>query len=216
MRKAFETAAGRRVNETIVGSAPSALDGQSPHAFAAVVESRRSAYSYLPEAPPRHVIDEALRLAMLGPNHHKTRPWRFHVFAGDGRAQLVAAYEAAAARLGRDVARARQRALDAPVNVVVACVADTVNPKVKAWEDEFATAAAVQTFLLALAASGVGSLLTTGDLAESPEVHRLVGLEPGQGRVMTVVNVGYRDPKRRLPPRSETDLERYVRWNTAS
>ena len=194
-------------------SAKVIADGSSRlAAFASIVESRRSAYAYLDEPVPRALIERAIRLAMLAPNHHKTSPWRFFVYVGAGRAPLVAAYEAAARRLGRDVAKARQRALDAPVMIVVACIPQVKQPKVLVKEEEFATAAAIQIMVLALACANVSALLTTGDFAESPEMHALVGLEAGQGRIMAVVNVGYRNPARPLPPRAEPDLSMFMQW----
>jgi nitroreductase len=153
-----------------------------------------------------------LDCAVQAPNHHRTRPWRFFVFEGEARSSLAAAYEGAARRLGRDVAKAIQRALDAPVMIVVGCVPQTSNPRVEAREEELAVACAVQNLLLALAAEDVGSLLTTGPLAESDEVHRLVGLHPTEGRVVGVVNVGYRNTERPLLARPTPDAAAVTRW----
>lgn len=183
--------------------------------FGEVVRKRRSAYAYLDLPVPPAVIERALHDAVMAPNHHRTAPWRFYVVTREGREKLVRAYEAAAVRVGRDVARATQRATDAPVNVIVACVPAVSNPRVLIKEEEFATAAAVQNFMLSLAASGVDSLLTTGDLAESPEVHTLVGLAGEQARVMGVINVGYRNPERRIPPRPDPSLSQVAAWITA-
>ena len=181
--------------------------------FELIAKTRRSVYSYLDDPVPRAVIDSAIMLAMVAPNHHKTRPWRFFVYAGAGRAPLVAAYEAAARRLGRDVAKARQRALVAPAMVVTACVPATTHAKAKVAEEEFATAAAIQNMLLALTCAGVSTLITTGDLAESDEVRKLIGLDALSGRVMAVVNVGYRSPERPLSPRLEPDPAAYITWH---
>jgi nitroreductase len=180
--------------------------------FESIAESRRSAYAYLDDPVPRALVERAIRVAMFAPNHRKTSPWRFFVYAGAGRAPLVAAYEAAARRLNRDAAKARQRALDAPVMIVVACIPQVGQPKVLVNEEEFATAAAIQNMLLALTCANVSTLLTTGDLAESQEMHALVGLGDGQGRIMAVVNVGYRNPARPVPPRAQPDLAKCVRW----
>lgn len=180
--------------------------------FEGIVRGRRSVYGYLEHGIPRQLIEHAIRLAVLAPNHHRTHPWRFHVFTQAGRERLARAYQAAATRLGRDVARARARALDAPVMIVVACVPDLRNPKVRAAEESFATAAAVQTLLLALAASGLASLISTGDLAQSEEVHRLIGLAPEAGQVVAVVNAGHADPARPPARRPETDPASYLSW----
>jgi nitroreductase len=177
-----------------------------------VVVGRRSVYAYLETAVPAATLEWAIGLASLAPNHHKTKPWRFFVLAGEARELLAAAYESAAIRLGRDVVKARGRAFDAPVMIVLACVHAPGHPKAKPNEDEFATAAAAQTLMLALASAGVATLLTTGDLAESREVHDLVELDSAQGRVMGVINAGLRDPKRPLMPRAAQDAAAITRW----
>ena len=191
---------------------PSASAAGELDAFERVVRQRRSIYSYRDTPVPRRAVERALDCAVQAPNHHRTRPWRFFVFEGDGRSCLAAAYEEAARRLARDVGRAVQRALDAPVMIVVACVPQTSNPRVEVKEEEFAVAAAVQSLLLALAAENVGSLLTTGALAESEEVHRLVGLRPSEGRVVGVVNVGYRNTERPLLARPTPDAAAVTSW----
>jgi nitroreductase len=184
--------------------------------FAQIAAMRRSVYGFRDDPVPNRVIANAIKVAVLAPNHHKTRPWRFFVYAGAGRAPLVAAYETAAVRLGRDVRKARQRALDAPAMIIVGCVPATANPKVRVSEEEFATAAAIQNMLLALACDGVSTLLTTGDFAESDEVHELVGLDRTAGRVMAVVNAGYRNPERPLPPRPHADTDACTTWRESA
>jgi nitroreductase len=154
--------------------------------FQRVARQRRSIYSYRDTPVSRQVVERAIDCAVLAPNHHRTHPWRFFVFAADARNRLAAAYETAARRLGRDAERAVQRAMDAPVMVVIG------------------------------AAEGVGTLLTTGVLAESDEVHRLVGLTPPDARVMGVVNVGYRDTERPLLARPLADGASVTRWIDAA
>ncbi len=192
-------------------SDPTAAVGLAP-AFREVVRKRRSTYAYLDHPVAAAVIEQALRDAVLAPNHHRTAPWRFFVVPVEARERLVRAYVEAASRLGRDPARAEQRARDAPVNVVVACVPALGNPRVRLAEEEFACAAAVQTFMLSLAAAGVDSLLTTGELAESPEVAALVGLSAPGSRVMALINVGYRNPQRVPSPRPDSPLDQVVTW----
>ena len=184
----------------------------TPASFGALAQRRRSIYAYADEPVPRYVIERALADAVLAPNHHRTAPWRFFVITREARHLLVEAYEAAAQRTERDVARAAQRAKDAPVNVVVACVPALDNPRVVAKEEDFATAAAVQNFMLSLADAGVGTLLTTGALAESPEIAALIGLEAPGAHVVGVINVGYPNPERPVPRRADAPLERVVRW----
>lgn len=178
------------------------------------VHRRRSVYAYLNVPVPRGIIERALEQAVLAPCHHQTHPWRFFVFEGAGRERLAHAYRDAAARIGLLSAKANQRAYDAPVMIVIACQPALTHPRIKAWEEEFATAAATQTLMLALAASGVGSLLTTGHLAESDEVRSLIGLDQPGSRIMGVLNVGYRNPERPLMARPAADAAAVTRWFT--
>lgn len=201
----------RSVNPDPSNPEPSAPE-RLASALREVARTRRSVYAYRDEPVPRAVVEQALANAVLAPNHHRTTPWRFFIVTPAGREKLVCAYEAAAARIGRDVARAGKRARDAPVNVIVACVPAVSNPRVVVREEEFATAAAVQTFMLSLTAAGVDSLLTTGELAESPEVAQLVGLNAPQSRLMGLINVGYRDPERPIPPRPDPPLAAVTTW----
>ncbi len=197
----------------LLGAVPASSDLEI---LESVVRRRRSIYSYRDTPVATRLIERALDCAVEAPNHHRTRPWRFFVFEGAAREQLAAAYEKAALRLGRDRARAIQRALDAPVMIVVGCVPQTSNPRVERHEEDFAVAGAVENMLLAFAAEGIGTLLTTGVLAESEEVHWLVGLTPPESRVMAVVNVGYRDTERPLLARPVPDASAVTTWIDAA
>ncbi|MGD9944385.1 MAG: nitroreductase family protein [Burkholderiaceae bacterium] len=190
----------------------SAAAADPVEAFGQLARKRRSVYAYRDEDVPRELIERALADAVLAPNHHRTAPWRFFVITRPARQLLVDAYEAAAHRLGRDVARAVQRAKDAPVNVVLACVPDLANPRVLLQEEEFAVAAAAQNLMLSLTAAGVDTLLTTGELALSPELAQRVGLPDPPARLMGVLNVGYRNPARPLAARPDRPLAQVVSW----
>lgn len=112
--------------------------------------------------------------------------------------------------LDRPVPRSVARAYDAPTMVVIACMPALHTPKVRHEEEEFATAAATHGLMLALTGLGLASLLTTGDIAESQEVADLVGLE--HGRIVGVLNVGYRDPASALMARPEPAAAGAITW----
>jgi len=179
-----------------------------------IVANRRSVYSYLPKPVPREIIAWAINMAGLAPNHYKTRPWRFSVFADGGREKLADAYQRAALRLGRDVRKARERALTAPIMIVVGCVPQIAHPKVKPHEEELATAAAIQNLMLALSAAEVSSLWTTGELVESEEVRAAAELG-AEAKILGVVYAGFRDPHRPLPPRAVTGSSDSGFWHTS-
>jgi len=54
------------------------------------IRTRRAIKQYRDEPLPREWIEELLDAAHWAPNHHLSHPWRFHVFTGEGRAQLDA------------------------------------------------------------------------------------------------------------------------------
>ena len=96
--------------------------------------------------------------------------------------------------------------------IVAACVPQTSSPRVVLHEEEFACAAAIQNLLLSLTSNGLSSLITTGDLTESPEVQSLVGIPAGQGRVLAVIDVGYANRARRLAERDAPALSSCLQW----
>jgi len=183
---------------------------QLASAFEQIVQQRRSVHFYLEQDVPRPLIERALQLAVQAPNHYHTRPWRFSVFAGSARAELAAAYEKAASRIGWHPARARHRAFEAPVMVVIACVPDSRHPRARPLEEEFATAAATQNLMLALTSMQLVSALNSAPWQVSEEVEELVGI--GAGRVVGVLQVGYRDPERELLKRPPPTTAGVVHW----
>lgn len=184
-----------------VTSFPSQYESMA-RAFEGVATARRSVYFFREDPVSRPLLDWALDLATLAPNHHKTRPWRFHVFADAGRRRLADAFAAAAVSLGRDVERSRSKAFASPIVVAVSCVPQSANPKVRVEEELLATAASIQNLLLALASVGIGAIWTTGDLVDSAEMRRAVGLDPDRcSKVIGLIYVGFPDPARALPRR---------------
>ena len=177
-----------------------------------IVAKRRSVYSYQARPVPRGLVDLAVEQALQAPNHYRTRPLRLFAFVEEGLNALADAYAAAATRMGRDAGLARVRAREAPVMIVAACLPQLSNPRVTRQEEEFACAAAIENLLLSLASNDLSSLITTGDLPESREVHELVGIRPEEGRVIAVLDVGYANTERRLPERVVPKPESCISW----
>lgn len=180
--------------------------------FQRIAERRRSVYGFLPTPVPHDTIRWAIRMATLAPNHYKTRPWRFHVFDGEGRERLADAFESGARSLGQDPERARSKIYPAPTTIVVTSLCSPEHPKALLLEDQFATAAAVENLLLAFAAAGIGTMWGTGRLIETDAVRAAVGLADPRDRIIGAITVGYADPERPLPERTDEDLDRVVRW----
>lgn len=187
----------------------------------AALRRRRSAARVTSERPPRAVVEQILEAGAQAPNHHKTRPWRFIVLAGEAREALgeIMAQSAAdragtihGADLDSLMAKQRSKPLRAPVIIVVA-VEPSAAPKVVEIEEVAAGAAAVENMLLAAEAVGLGAMWRTGPAAYDPAVKRLLDL-PETAHIIAFVYVGYPDLPDLLDRKREaTSLTRWMGWD---
>ena len=148
---------------------------------------RRSAKTLTEPAPDESALNLLLACASRAPDHGRLRPWRFIVIRGAARERLG---ELMADQLRRKLPaataealqRERQKALRAPLIVVVAAVynADARIPPV---EQLLAAGAAAQNIMLAATALGFGAMWKTGDAAYDDTVKVTLGLTPGDGIV---------------------------------
>jgi nitroreductase len=131
------------------------------------------------DAPSRADIQELLDLAVRAPVHHKTDPWRFYVVSGDERERIARAIADEAIEAGTDEARAlddaRKKVARAPV-IVVFTVVPSDDPKVVEQEEFSSVAMAMQNFLLAAHAKGLGAMLRTGPAAYHPAIRKHLDL----------------------------------------
>lgn len=174
--------------------------------------TRRSVYHFSERAPDLELVKAALDTAVLAPNHRKTRPWRFAVFSGEGRLRLADAFGQAAARLDRPVERAKEKPFSAPIQVLAGVRPALDQPKVVEHEEMLAVGAAIQNIMLALHAQGVGSIWTTGALADSEEVKRMVGWTNPADRVVGMIYVGYPDGEKAIPERLPCTHHAFTTW----
>ncbi|HWN47045.1 MAG TPA: nitroreductase [Steroidobacteraceae bacterium] len=144
------------------------------------LNSRATAKTYGLTAPTKEHLAIALQAAVRAPDHGRLRPWRFMLIEGDQRRKLGEMLAASALRrvpgLGEgDVQRERDKALRAPLIIVVACriVSGT---KIPAIEQLMAAGAAAQNILLALHALGYVAAWKTGEAAYDTEVKKSLGL----------------------------------------
>ncbi|MBX5466980.1 MAG: nitroreductase [Firmicutes bacterium] len=176
--------------------------------------SRRSIGRLTGEVDPA-LVEQLIAYAVWAPNHHLTQPWRFTLLHGAMRAELgrlwahLSADERGLSGEARAewVAREAARPLRAPLLIVVSCPVDP--DPVRAAEDHSATAAAVQNFLLAAWAKGLGTIWRTGAMAYHPQVKRFLGLDPTD-RIVAILYVG--QPAAPPPPPRPRDLGRAIRW----
>lgn len=150
-----------------------------------VIRSRRTSLLVDPErAVDPDLIARVIDSATWAPNHKRTWPWRFTVISGDARSTLGNALAEAAAGTGADpakVAKLRVKYRRSPV-VVLVWVA-VAGDEVRRREDRDATAAAVQTLLLAATARGLGSYWASIADALVPAARRVAGVDDGHDLV---------------------------------
>jgi nitroreductase len=152
-----------------------------------VLLKRRSAKVLTDPAPDEGALGLLLESAARAPDHGRLRPWRFIVIRGAARErlgelmadQLRRKQPAASAEM---LQRERQKALRAPLIIVVAAVC-SATAKIPAIEQILAAGAAAQNMMLAATALGFGAMWKTGEAAYDDTVKMALGLEAGDAIV---------------------------------
>lgn len=144
--------------------------------------TRRSPSKLTDPAPPDEVLEICLSAAVCAPDHGKLRPWRFLVIRGDGRLRFGEVLADSLRRRDANatdamLARERDKALRAPVIVVVVGETDPEHPKIPEIEQVVAAGAAAENLVVALHAQGFGCLWRTGAPAYDAGVKAALGLD---------------------------------------
>jgi nitroreductase len=144
------------------------------------LNTRNSAKTYGDTAPSKDELAVVLQAAVRAPDHGRLRPWRFMLIAGDQRRKLGDILAASALRRtpglsAGDLQRERDKAMRAPLIIVVVCRAVT-GTKVPVIEQILAAGAAAQNVLLALHTLGYAAAWKTGEAAYDQEVKKALGL----------------------------------------
>jgi nitroreductase len=144
------------------------------------LNTRSTAKTYGPAAPSKEQLATVLEAAVRAPDHGRLRPWRFMLIEGDQRRKFGELLGASALRRvpslsEGDLQRERDKAMRAPLIIVVACRIVT-GTKVPAIEQILAAGAAAQNILLALHALGYAAAWKTGEAAYDTDVKKALGL----------------------------------------
>ena len=142
--------------------------------------SRVSAKAYGDMVPTRDHLDTILLAAVRAPDHGRLRPWRFMLIEGNHRKKFGDILAASALRRtptlsAGDLQREKDKAMRAPLIILVACRAVT-GTKVPVIEQILAAGAAAQNILLGLHNFGYAAAWKTGEAAYDPEVKKSLGL----------------------------------------
>ena len=192
-----------------------------------VIRAQRACRAFTDAPVADADLARILDAAIHAPSAENKQPWEFVVVRDPGsRAAIGALIARAWNTVGRDFSRDRLSAglladvehgatggiADAPVHIVVGADTERGLPMTVA-ESIFP---AVQNLMLAAAALGLGSALTTIAVGYADELNEIVGF-PAHVRPMAVVPIGYPTrplgPPRREPFATRTSRDRYgTRW----
>src|SRR5262245_24944518 len=176
-------------------------NAHNARALLEAIQARRSfALNQLsPEPIELGAVQLMLEAANWAPNHGSTEPWRFSVFAGDGRRGLSDAFGNAYRLLTPDdrytaVAEQaqRDRAWQAPVWIslgMLPALNERGAARMPEWEELIAVGCAAHNALLVAASLGLGAKWTSGAVVTHPHVAQFVDLEP-RARLLGFLYVG--------------------------
>ena len=141
--------------------------------------TRATPKTYGSAAPTKEHLATVLQAAVRAPDHGRLRPWRFMLIEGDQRQKFGELLASSARRRvpglsDGDLNRERDKAMRAPLIIVVACRI-VPGTKVPAIEQILAAGAAAQNILLALHALGYVAAWKTGEAAYDTEVKKALG-----------------------------------------
>ena len=197
-------------------------DPAAAEAVLRTITTRRSAPAFLPDEPDRETIELLLSAANHAPNHKLTQPWRFFVLRGDARLQFagVLAGDVIADQTSRvpttagswaDQCRVQtaQNLVRSPIVIAVAVVPQGL-PGLPDWEELAATAAGVQSLLIAAHALGLGAAWKSKS-CPLPGALEWLGLS-APAQLVGHVLLGYTDPSVEPKPKVRRPHQELTTW----
>ncbi len=202
--------------------------------FFDVIHTQRSIRSFKPDPVPEEAIWRMIDAAIRAPSGSNTQPWGWLVVRDEGKKRVFAdairsGFEEGGhlQQMRENVAkiedsaqrRMMERAIEffgnvdsAPV-LIIPCLVNVTSP-VRDMGDLFAGASiygAVQNLMLAARAQGLGTVLTTFNIAHEDLLRREFGL-PENVRPVAVVPVGY-PLGQRFGPTTRKPAETVTHWD---
>lgn len=169
---------------------------------AELLRSRRTVSRFLPELPPRELLQQAVEVARWAPNHHMTQPWRFYLLGQQSKQAIVDLnVELVMEKKGEAAGEAKRRRWQAiPGWLVVTCVRS--DDSLQAHENYAACCCAVQNLMLYLWSHGIGCKWTTGEITRNLRLYTLLDIDAQAEQVVSLLWYGYPDhnPRTRRKP----------------
>ena len=196
--------------------------------LAEAVAARRSVRAFEDRPVPRDAVERAIELAVQAPAPHHSAPWRFLLI--EGRDDKESFSRAMGAEWRKDLegdglsdskiegilARSHRLLTEAPLLTV--CCADLTRAhdygderrRLAEWSlFAHSVGAALQTYMLALAADGIASCWLSAPVFCRPVVRDHFGLDDAI-EPQALVLVGYASPDYSPRPRPAPEADRYV------
>ncbi len=184
------------------------MPGSNPDDLLALLRGRRSLKPRLlvPPGPTREDIAAFAAVAFSAPDHGQLRPWRFVQIEKASHPKLAEAFAAAALELDpaaspSTLTAARSKAMDSPCVVALVAITAPDHPYIPLSEQLIAVGAALQSFLLAMHASGFGGMILSGRRVTTSALRRAFTLQPNEHLVgFIVAGTPAGEPKPKPPP----------------
>jgi nitroreductase len=170
-----------------------------------VVLSRTTVHVYSPEPLAQDLVDRALELALVAPNHRLTEPVRFVQVGPETRRRLADISVQLKQRKGPMSERVEQEVrskMETPPVLVVLCRIRHAKAEVER-EDYASIACGVQSVMEWLWAQGVGSKWSTGAVTTADATYEALGVPVDEQEIVGFLWLGRpsgepRKPERRL------------------
>ncbi len=177
-----------------------------------------------PDPVDPEVIQRCLEAANWGPSHGDTEPWRFTVFAGEGRDVLADLFAKTYRRYAAETGTYREETYQAQIDRVMSApvwISIGMEPGrtehgemlMREEEEVMAVACAAQNLHLMAAAQGLAGMWHSKGLSVSPDVAEYLGLRP-PARLLGFFFFGW--PKVDWPEGERKPLSEKVKWVTTS
>lgn len=186
--------------------------------FNSIVQNRRSVYPnqfQKGKQIPDEIIRVILENANRAPTHKLTQPWRFTVFAGEGRERFANLQtEIYTKYAGEKFNEKKLKNLrEYPLlssHVIVVGMKRAVSVSIPEIEEVIATACAIENIFLSFTAYGLGGYLSTGGITYFEEAKSHFDLDP-EDKLIGTFFIGYpEDLSNPLTKRSPIDEK--VKW----
>jgi F420 biosynthesis protein FbiB-like protein len=199
--------------------------------FFEVVHTQRAIRRFKPDPVPPELIHRMIDAAIRAPSGGNTQPWAFLVvsdaekrgaIADAVKAGLTDAEERRREAMTFDPTRRRMRlgsiafrenVASAPV-LIIPCLVSPSSPTsdVSSLFAGSSIYGAVQNMMLAARALGLGTLMTTFNIAIEPVIRKAFGL-PDEAKPVAVIPVGYPAEGERFGPTTRKPAESVTYWD---